>query len=529
MKKTDYIRNPQLHSPRYLSNTPGCEYVTTEGYFVDSEFHRYEKIITRETDAANTKEVKKALEHYGFYLGQAFPTGAGVGEWGFTFTCLKAGNRMGDGRTLLDSVQYGAEKPETRRDAIRIIKNWMFEQFKEEIVDSNGHWNSMNGHYLWNHYAGEFGAEMIGSEVGESIVHEQASMAFTRGAGRQYGVPIFIDFSEWYGRVNQAHSPSLIERTGVATYLGGMSFYIAEAGCYNALVKGPAAGEYKLLTEPGKVYKKLIDFAAEYPDIGVNYTPFGIVMDYCHGIRANAEFRKAFGYFDYTPGDNMTWALIDSFFPKAWTRDWNETTYQVNGPYGDTCDTLLQNASQEVLNSYPCLILTGDIVFTPEEAARYVAYVKQGGTLLLNTAYLPQFADYESRYTGGTQSLADGAGQVIVYGPDYDITALDGIIKDQLKKLVPFTISQQVEYLVNVKDGAMLVTLINNEGYSKTIEGDPVVDDSKALEVTVTYTGADKVKSITEVYEKAPVTVRDNAVTVKVEPGCCKVLEFCLD
>ncbi len=521
---TDYIRNPQVMKPRYLSDTKGFEHIEKEGFFVDPEYDRHKNNLS-----ASVREVNRlSLERYGFYT--KINEAVDVGEWGWNFTQLMPGKTTGDGRVLLEDVHYSKEKPNTRADALRIIKTWLFKQYKDKIVDTNGFWSSMNGHYLWNHYAGEWGADLISSETGETIAHSQASIAFTRGAGRQYGVPTHIDFSEWfYGKIKE-HSPSLVERTGMAVYMGGISFYLAEAGCWNVFQSGKMDGDYYVLNQVGRAYQSVIDFSEKYPDIGANYTPFGIVMDYYHGIKANEELSHPFGYvgFKQTAADDMTVDLIDKFFPNGWKRSRDESTYLVNGPYGDTCDTLLQNASQEVLNSYPCLILTGDIKLSGEEKNRYINYVKQGGTLVLNTAYLPQFVSYKNQYGNGTgvKEFTDGKGSVIVYGPDFSLDAIDGIIKDQLKKLVPFTISEQVEYLINVKDGTLLVTLINNDGYTKVTGGIPKMDKTKTKEVTVTYTGDLTPKCIKEIYQGAKITVSGKAATITVIPGETRVLEF---
>ncbi len=538
LKASEYIKNPQVHSSRYLSDTEGFAYAKVQGFFVDSQNY-----LLRKDDLTEL-----SLEYYGFNIYQAFPYNMGVGEWVFSFLQLKAGSKMGDNRVLLPSVQYGTGEPKNRPDALKKVKNWIWEQFKEEVAEGKP-WHSMNGYYLWNHYAGEWGAAMIGSETGETIGHTQASIAFTRGAGRQYNVPTFIDFSEWFGGI-PGHSPSLVERTAMASFMGGTSFVVAEGGTnyavcnYREIINGQAGeahyemdGDYRALSASGKKYKSVIDFAAKYPHVGTAYTPFGIVMDYYHGIRARETgFGSiAFGRFAYTAGDWMTFNLVDMFFPGGWTQNLDETTYMVNGPYGDTCDTLLQNASQEVLNSYPCLILTGDIKFSGEEKNRYVNYVKQGGTLVMNTAYLNYFTDYKNQYGVGTgvKELMDGSGRVIVYGPDYSLDALDGIIREQLARFVPFTVSEQVEYLVNVKDGTMYVTLINNDGISKAPSPKEVAkidpNKKKGLSVTVNYTGGLTPKSIKEVYKGAKITATEKGATVTVKPGEVRVLEFQFD
>ncbi len=233
----------------------------------------------------------------------------------------------------------------------------------------------------------------------------------------------------------------------------------------------------------------------------------------------------------------MTWDLFRLLYPNAGFFNFKyitgvnvqppEEMHQVNTPYGDTHDVLLQNASQKVLNSYPCLVLGGDINLSAAEAKRYVEYVKQGGTLILNTAYLSYFSDYKSSYKGGTrQDIKDGKGTVIVYGPDYSVTNLDSILREQLAKLVPFSFSKDVEYLVNVKNGSLIVTVINNTGVTKEPNKKEVVDSSKSINLTVKYTGKLAVQKVNELYYSKTEKVSGNAVNVTLGPGEYKVLEF---
>ncbi len=588
----DYIRNRDVFSARYLSDTPGYEYVTKSGFYVDS--HYYE---TPKTDFwFNVELNKSSLEYYGFYTGKSYPGEANVAEWGYNFSPFLdtngTGNKTGCGIPLIDGLNraFREKAPTSRAEALETVKHWVVTQYASKI--NNSPWGSINGHYLWNHYAAEAGASMIGSEVGEEIMHTQASLAFTRGAGRQYKLPTLIDFSEWYGNAIPGHSPSLIERTGMSVYMGGISFLLAEAGCLYSMERNEFDGDYYALSDSGQARKKLIDFVEKYPDIGAAYTPFGLVLDRYHGITPGSGFDdrqggplKAFTYFEYNAGDHMTYNLLDKFFPGAWDRSNggnNEQNYQVNGPYGDTCDVLTQNASYEVLNSYPCLILSGDITFTAEEKNNIINYVTNGGTLIINATYLPQFTDWQNHYPmeGGVRTIGWGAGNVVMYGSNttqYDISLLDGIIKEQLAKHIPFQITtadgSNIEYMVNVKDSTLLVTLINNDGASREYElncdknrdisngvlfevytdgtniyssfeagtrpdlestgvynylGNPTVDLTKTKTVTVNYTGAELTpRSITEIYQDDQTLYKDGkGATLQVKPGEIKVLEF---
>ncbi len=539
-----YIRDAEVHKTIFLAETENYAHVTEPGFFFDTEYERY----CGQSHRPYMVDTKESLAHYGFYVDKS-KIGHGIGEWGFTFTCLKAGNSMGDGRTLLPDVQFGLRAPVDRRDALGLIKDWIFKQFDYEI--QKGNWNSMNGYNLWDHYACEWGATLIGHEAGESIGHSQADMAFVRGAGRQYGLPTFINFSEWYGSMAHAHSDSLCLRHAMATLMGGFSFYVVEGGAFGLLEPQrdehgqpvrptadrsihafPPKGEdgFYPISKTGLAYKRAVDFHREYPDTGIAYTPFAIVLDYYHGMKANDDFRAVFGRFAYEKPDWMSYNLLGQFFPGGWGgQSAYETSYLVNGPYGDTCDVLLQNASQRVLNSYPCVIPSGDIQFSTEEVERYIAYVEQGGTLILNTAYLRFFPTYAAQYSGdGAGEFAYGKGTVIIYGPDFEIEALDGIIRKQLLRLVPFTFSHEISYLIKVKEDTLYLTLINNDGVYKTQTSREFIDKRRAMDVTVTYTGEQALAGVQEIFEKSPLTVDGNEVTVHMEPGGIKVIEFTL-
>ncbi len=535
MKATDYIRNTEVFKTRYFGGDAAHPHVQKQGPFVDTAHHTYH--IWKDGDLALTN-----LGQYGFFIEEELVPNS-MSEWGNYFLNVDPSysNSFING-PLLGDTQYRLEQPNTRADSVRIITDWLAKQFSVQIPDRYNvtQLNTCTGFYLWNQYALDvLHATSVGAEVGETIQHTQASMAFVRGGSRQYDVPGWMDMSHWYANnadtayvPEWSHSASLSERTAMATIMGGGASIMAEGGEYSLIDTGSwneVTKRYNL-TEVGFAYKNVVDFIERTPDLGYAYTPFGLVLDYYHGMDRNLSEgaqKKAFGYFSYNDGDKMTEKLFDLFFPGGWGTELDETHYLVNGPYGDTCDALLQNASQEVLNSYPCLILSGDITFSNDDINRYVNYVKQGGTLIMNTAYLNSFSSYKSQYSGsGTQEITDTLGKVIVYGPDYDTSALDGIIRQQLALHMPVSVSEQVEYLVNIKDSTIYITLINNEGFVHK-PGEPVlIDAAKTKNVTVTYTGDMRVIAASEIYRNDSVTVNENAATVTVEPGEVKVLQF---
>ncbi len=417
-------------------------------------------------------------------------------EWGYSFTHLD-GQLDGAGRR----IQAGyAKPPADRAESLRVIESFLQRQY---IQGAAHPWASMNGHYPWQHYAGEFGFEQIGSEIGENINSYQWHVALTRGAARQYARPWFIDFSAWHGPSitdysagkiwgensgpDHGHSLSLFERTLFMSYMAGASQITAEAGgAISFLPVLDEQGRYRL-SPYGEVCKRLREFTLAHSDVGVPLAPIGIVLDFYHGAYPGFEKRQAFGYFDYTAGDQMTWDLINLIWPGGWeVMGKNEVGTMVGTPFGDSFDILLQNAPQNVLNSYPCLVLSGDVKLSSAGAARYTAYVRQGGTLILNRAYLHDFPAYMQRIAEhGSGEVADGKGRVIVYGPDFRVGQLGPILRNQLAQWLPVEVKGDVESLVNCRGNSVFVTLINNNGVTKAPRAKAVVDESKTTDATV--------------------------------------------
>lgn len=459
-------------------------------------------------------------------------------EWGYSFTHLD-GQTDGAGRR----IQAGyPTPPASRAECLPVIEAFLKRQY---LAGRNHPWSSMNGHFPWHHYAAEFGFDQIGSEIGENINNYQWHIALTRGAARQFTRPWFMDFSAWHGpsitdysagRIwgehsgpDHGHSMSLFERALFMSYLAGAGQITAEAGGAIAFLPTlDEQGRYQL-SPYGRVCERLRKFSLAYPEVGIPLTPFAVVLDYHHGAYPGFGERRAFWKFDYNAGDTMTWELVNLIWPGGWeVMGKNETGTMVNGPYGDTFDVLLQNASPKVLNSYPCLILSGDLHLSVAEVARYASYVARGGTLILNSAHLPSFPQFKRMRAGAIQHEArHGKGRVISYGPDFQVTRLTPILQEELAKWLPVKVSPGVQYLVNLKPGIILVTLINNDGVTKAPKSRPVVDATMTRTVAVRYQGTSPLKSVRDIKNNKGYPFQNGAdVTITIPPGELAVLEF---
>ena len=484
------------------------------------------------------ERVRKSIRGYNLGEYESVLAPAMAAEWGYSFTHLN-GQTDGAGRR----IQAGYPAPPTNRaECLPVIEAFLKRQY---IAEAQHPWSSMNGHFPWHHYAAEFGFDQLGSEIGENINSYQWHVALTRGAARQYARPWFIDFSAWHGPSitdysegkiwgensgpDYGHSMSLFERALFMSYLAGAGQISAEAGGAIAfLTTLDEEGRYRL-SPYGEVCRRLREFTLAHPDVGIAVTPFAVVLDYYHGAYPGFGKRRAFWHFDYNAGDNMTWELINLIWPGGWeVMGRNEAGAMVNGPLGDTFDILLQNAPQKVLNSYPCLILSGDIRLSAAEMARYTNYVHQGGTLILNTAYLRNFPQYAGILPGAKRhETTSGKGRVIAYGPDFQVDEVATIIREELARCLPVRVSSGVEYLVNVKAGSIYVTLINNDGVTKEPRRKPVIDASQGRTVAVSYQGKSRVSSVVDIKNHQTLAVKNGTeVALSIPAGQVAILEF---
>lgn len=461
-------------------------------------------------------------------------------EWGYSFTHLD-GRIDGLGR----KIHTGSKTAKNRKEALDVMREFLMNQY---IKGAPHPWVSMNGHYPYHHYAGEFGFDILNSEVGENINAAQWHIALNRGAAKQYKKPWSMDFSAWNsGTVTDyreekkwgesslpegGHSLSYMDRTFHVSYMAGASEMVAEAGAWIACLSEKDEEGILKPSPYGKVCQAFHRYVNENPERGICYTPVAIVLDYYHGAYSGLEERKAFDRFPYTKGDEMTWSLVDMLWPDGWSGGWhgvaanNEVNGYINSPYGDYYDVFLQNVSGELLDTYPCVILSGDITFSKEDVDKFTDYVKKGGKLFLNRAYLKDFSEFSTM--NGKEDVVTypyGDGEVVIYGYDYDLTGLDIALLTTLRELIPFRVNQKLLQMVNVCEDKLLLTLINNSGVTKPRDAAECLDPNEVRFLRVTYTGDEKVTSIRNLKNGESYPVVDNTVEFYMQSGEIAILE----
>lgn len=482
----------------------------------------------------------------------------GVAEWGYSFHHLKNGQADGAGYK-----HYGGypQPPRTRAEAAEVVKAY----FNRLAADARAkakpeellRFSSINGHYCYQHYACEWGADIVGSEVGENINGIQAHIAFTRGAARQYGKPWLLDFSSWYGPSmydedprktwgeysgpDRGHSLSLHRRTYYVAYMAGADVVVAEGGSLNFFRSQQSGRDGTLpLSRLGEEGARFYAFTKRYPDRGIPYTPVGLLIDPLHGIYPGFGEKLAWNAFPYSPGDQRILDLWETFFPDSLDVQVkrNEKGYLVASPYGDILDVILNNAPDAILASYPVLLLAGEVTQGALLAERLRQYVRQGGTLLLSEADAKRGAvaralklkpDMPGAVGPDYARVRRGRGAVVVYRKDGPVGAgaLAKLLAQVRDELVPLRISGGFESLYNRTADGWIVTLVNNEGITKTYNEPPRVDVAPQM-AAVRYTGPGRVRAACLCTSEGDEPLDPADISLAIPPGEVRVVRLIL-
>jgi len=256
--------------------------------------------------------------------------------------------------------------------------------------------------------------------------------------------------------------------------------------------------------------------------------------------------------------------FLDTIFPTSMYLDFipgvdieQEDRRLVKSPYGDSFDLLLSNVSLEVLKSYPVVICLGEHEFLPKTRENLVAYLKAGGRLFLtysqaaqlstdlqtlkeagdvtlfglDEAHLPGDIDISRWYTpphwGADEATLAARKRGVELLP-YEIhfkNSVSQIMSDLCEGYAPVSISGEIEFTVNRREGSWIIGLINNEGVTKGNMTPVSLDTSKNQTVDV-FLKHDIVENAIEWYTGQELEVDQNSVAVEVPAGEVRIVEL---
>jgi hypothetical protein len=480
------------------------------------------------------------------------------------------------------------------------------------------------------HALTQWGVRLLGIETAAVQPMFAMRTAFTRGAARQFGAnflyyhaPNFGDTATTFtkqqnfaGPDNFFHSrygatmgPSLswYRKSYYFYYMSGASGIYLEQGFDQFFKPGP--GDYEFQLNPlGRITDEFMRFAERHPDRGTPYTPVAFLLDPAHGWDMTDYPQWPFEVSQINRGDRALRELFGAAYYPGLVVEGEPATGDrqafVDGIFGDIFDVLVAaevqrpepdlksrntaNAGVSPLSSYRAIVIGGAVELSPEWIQRLSAYVKAGGTVVLNSAqikHMPaemlgvrltgetgeahnarclspgeptqdlrgQIFRYAKLELKGAQPLITlpttasyqdplvtvnkfGEGNVIfvavpdLLGEDERMTPLAAhVLAHIFADAAPIRIKGDVEYLINRNENGWVVTLFNNNGVYKPQQGMAQVDRTANVNATISFMGQQFQKVVEWTSEKELELKHEdgqNGVRVTIAPGDISIIEL---
>ena len=458
---------------------------------------------------------------------------------------------------------------------------------------------------LWTMpYYYEWGAEMTFPEAFNESARYSSNrhlLTFSRGGARQYG-KAFGFYQTVFGEATSANSlysqeearrlaklkknpwhvgedfgvsPTYHKRLLMLAYYAGTSFqqFESEPGGYAKRLKDNTW----ILTGNGKSLKTVYDWVSR-PEAkrGTYYAPILLLNDYFSG---NWEWRqsktdswKVWYMYPYEDGDYMIRHLLNQLDPPVgdWKRMQELSNGMRNSELADLYDVYFANApsgavTPEEMGKYPVVFLTGQISKVDGLSENLQQYVREGGTLVLNSAQLnlipekfagirstkqhvvsdnmkilkviPEGAEVLAKDSTGLPLLTrykNGKGHVILATPHHmlnisnkkeSIPLLRALMLQLQKEVLPVSVKGDILFCFNKMSGNdWKLILINNKGtYKDTRETNEKIFPEYAKKVTFTLPKGATAK---ELRLNLPIRVKNGQAEITVPSGDVAVVEL---
>ena len=440
-------------------------------------------------------------------------------------------------------------------------------------------------------------------------------MAFLRGAARQNGGITmtyrscnFGDSSTIFSEQSSYTKPknildnfySVFSGAGMTwykmdvwhQYLAGAGAFYHEQGFDEFWTPGgtTAAGVHPLQLSPkGKIVDRFLKVTKEHPDRGAPVTPVALLVDYAHGWDPSPFVPHAYDDYAKRPdltryGDHeqmLNEYVRTAYHPigvKAEAPVTGTSEVNVPGIFGNVFDVIYAYPDVKkwtTIDTYPVVIVAGDVALTAAEGERLAKYVADGGTLLVANAHLTgsgvaalglpsagPVAEADSyvwkptattakaqrfRYRaleGGTPlaTTADGKcfcgaydkgnGRLILLsvprGLGIDRTAhpvLARLFAHLTSGLTPVAVRGDVEWMLNRTKTGWLVGLFNPAGQDKPQQGITPTDYRQNRTVTI-RTARPTAKVLDWLFPDEVLTAREGSLTLTVPAGGVRLVEL---
>lgn len=457
------------------------------------------------------------------------------------------------------------------------------------------------------HALASWGVRLLGIETAAVQPMFGMRIAFTRGAARQYGgaflyyhAPNFGDTATSFTHVQNFAGPNNFFHTRYGAtmgpslswyrksyylyYMAGASAIYLEQGFDQFFKPGP--GDHAFQLNPlGRITDEFMRFAEKHPDRGTPHTPVAFLLDPAHGFEMTDYPQWPFGVSQISRSDRALRELFGvAYYPGLVVEGEPATADRqvfVNGVFGDIFDVLVASDAPLSL-SYRAIVVGGDIKWTPEWTAKLSHYIRNGGTVVLNSAQIEglpeqllgvrptnstveadtaqclspgehaqdligQMFRYEKvELKGATTLIAAPTGDALVtvnklgkgslilstlpdlLGFDERVTPFAAhMLAHVFSEATDVKVRGDVEYLINRNKTGWVVTLFNNNGVNKPQQGLAQVDRRARVAATISIPGQVIHTATDWITDKSvEVNKSQNSLTVSLAPGAIAIIEL---
>lgn len=416
-----------------------------------------------------------------------------LGEWGYHYHRLRTDEKwMRDvlGKDFDDQRNRFLRPPETQGyEPIPKTRRQAYDQLRQYFLwhrqSKGGRLISVTGHSHYECYAAEWGASVVGIEVGENIGFTQSKFAFSRGAARQWNLPWSVQMSPWFGNavttrgpldtngptatgLEAGHSLSLCQRMWFHAWFAGAALVTPE-NSFNSFFE--TGKDPWVLTPHGRVAAEAFAFMRSH-DRGNPHTPLLVVLDSLAGY--NGYIGKTWGIFPRTPADQEVADLLETQLFGGSQRlsvpgnpPNPEANYLHPTRHGELCDVVLSTATGAFMGRYPVILLAGEVELGDGFVRELETALASGSRLLLHTRHVKALSPEawaRLQKAGATEVLSEWR---------HPATQRPTAISDErllriAAEILPVAIEgDPVQFQINRNRGGWVVELVNNDGVIK--------------------------------------------------------------
>src|SRR5204863_1039556 len=213
----------------------------------------------------------------------------------------------------------------------------------------------------------------------------------------------------FHSRYGATMGPSLswYRKSYYLYFMAGASAIYLEQGFDQFFKPGPGDHEFQL-NPLGRITDEFMHFAEKHPDRGTPYTPIAFLLDPAHGWEMTDYPQWPFGVSQISRSDRALRELFGTAYFPGLVREGEPASGErqafVPGIFGNIFDVLVASSGTAqpkdarpnplaAIDSYRGVIAGGQINWTSAWARKLEAWVRNGGTLLVNAAQVKGLTD----------------------------------------------------------------------------------------------------------------------------------------